>query len=117
MKNPDPLEKDIEKRVRLFAKELKFLCYKFTSPGQSHVPDRLFITATGMVFFIEFKRRGKKPTPAQEVEIEKIRVTGVRVFIVDNVEEGKEILRTIYRDCEAVQFADFVRGKDPLGEY
>ncbi len=95
MKNPDPLEKDIEKRVCQFAREKKFLCYKFTSPAQNHVPDRIFITPAGVVFMIEFKRRGKKPTPAQEIEIAKIRATGVQVNVVDNVESGKRIINTM----------------------
>lgn len=95
MKNLNPLEKDIERRVCQFAKEKKFLCYKFTSPAQSHIPDRIFITPSGVVFMIEFKRKGKKPTAAQEVEIAKIRATGVQVNVVDNVEQGKRIIQTM----------------------
>jgi hypothetical protein len=95
MKNPDPLEKDIEKRVCAYARERKFLCYKFTSPAQSHIPDRIFITPAGVVFMVEFKRKGKKPTPAQDVEITKIRATGVQVNVVDNVEQGKRLIDTM----------------------
>lgn len=94
MKNPDPLEKDIEKKVCEYARSLGMLVYKFTSPGRSHVPDRLFITANGEVFFIEFKRKGKKPTEAQEVEIAKLRKQGATVYVVDNVKDGKaDVLR------------------------
>ncbi len=95
MKNMNPLEKEIEKRVCTYARERKFLCYKFTSPAQSHVPDRIFISPTGVVFMVEFKRRGKKPTPAQEIEIAKIRAKGVQVNVVDNVESGKRIIDTM----------------------
>jgi len=93
MKNPDPLEKDIEKKVCEYARSLKMLCYKFTSPSRRSVPDRMFITSSGVVFFIEFKRRGQKPTAGQEVEIAKIRATGVRVYIIDNVAVGETIIR------------------------
>lgn len=89
MKNPDPLEKDIERRVCDYAKSLGVLVYKFTSPSRRSVPDRMFITKAGVVFFIEFKRKGEKPTKAQEVEIEKIRATSVSVFVCDTVEHGK----------------------------
>lgn len=92
MKNPDPLEKDIEKKVCDYAKSLKMLCYKFTSPSRRSVPDRMFITSSGVVFFMELKRKGQKPTPAQEVEIRKIQATGVKAYVVDNVEDGKKIL-------------------------
>lgn len=96
--NPDPLEKDIEKRVCDYAKSLNMLVYKFTSPSRSHVPDRLFITPEGVVFFIEFKRKGQKPTKAQEVEIEKIRNTTIRVFVIDNVECGKRVVDFYTKD-------------------
>lgn len=91
--NPNPLEKEIEAQICAFARSLKCLVYKFTSPMRAAVPDRLLITPTGTVFFIETKRKGQKPTPAQEVEIEKIRATGVKVFVVDNVDDGKNVVR------------------------
>lgn len=95
MKNPDPLERDIEKKVCEYARSLGMLVYKFTSPGRSHVPDRLFVLPGGRVFFIEFKRLGKKPTDAQAVEIAKLQKQGVSVFVVDNVDFGKQLLKTV----------------------
>lgn len=90
--NANPLEKDIEGAVCAYAKKLGMLCYKFTSPARRSVPDRIFITVNGVVFFIEFKRFGQKPTPSQDVEIKKIRSQGVKVFVVDNVEGGKMVV-------------------------
>lgn len=90
--NKNPLEKDIEKKVCDYAKSLGVLCYKFTSPARRSVPDRLFITPSGVVFFIEFKRKGQKLTPAQEVEISKLWKQKVEVFVVDSVEEGKKLI-------------------------
>lgn len=96
MPDPNPLEKIIEKRVCDYARSLGVLCYKFTSPSQRSVPDRLFIMPGGRgCFFIEFKRLGQKPTPAQEVEIAKIRRQGTAVFVVDNVHTGKEIIERL----------------------
>jgi len=87
--NPNPLEKIIEKKVVAYAKSKGCLVYKFTSPSCRSVPDRIFITPTGLVFFIEFKRLGEKPTAAQAVEIAKLRKQGVDVWVVDTVERGK----------------------------
>lgn len=90
MTNPNPLEKDIEKKVCDYAKQRGCLVYKFTSPARRSVPDRLFIMPEGKgVFFIEFKRKGCKPSDAQAVEIEKIRRHGVACFVVDTVALGK----------------------------
>jgi hypothetical protein len=95
MKNLNPLERDIEKSVCSYAKSLGMLVYKFTSPSRRSVPDRMFITKTGVVFFIEFKRKGEKPTAAQEVEIGKIRKTEIQVFVIDDVEKGKRVLKIV----------------------
>lgn len=86
----NPLEKVIEKKVCDHAKQLGCLVYKFTSPSRRSVPDRIFIMPDGKgAFFIEFKRKGAKPTEAQKIEIAKIRGQGMRVFVIDNVEAGK----------------------------
>lgn len=91
--NPNPLEKDIEKKVCDYARSLGCLVYKFTSPARRSVPDRLFIMPGGRgVFFIEFKRKGCKPTAAQEIEIGKIKKNMVAVFVVDNVLDGKNVV-------------------------
>lgn len=92
MKNENPLEKVIEKRVCEYAVKLGCYVAKFTSPQKRSVPDRLFITPTGKVFFVEFKRGGEKPTLAQSVEHEKLRRVNALVFVVDNVERGKRIV-------------------------
>jgi len=92
MKNLNPLEKDIENSVVAYAKKLGILVYKFTSPARRSVPDRMFVLKGGTVFFMELKRKGQKPTPAQEVEIAKLRAQGVNVFVCDNVEHGKKVV-------------------------
>ena len=92
MSNPDPLEKDIESKVREFAMKQGCLVYKFTSPAKRSVPDRMFVNPGGRVWFIEFKRKGEKPTPAQAVEIAKLQKQGVSVYVVDNVATGKQVV-------------------------
>jgi hypothetical protein len=83
------LEKQIECSVCDYAKSIGFLVYKFTSPERAAVPDRLFITPKGVVFFVEFKREGAKVTPPQDREHERLRAQGVTVFVVDSVEKGR----------------------------
>jgi hypothetical protein len=95
MKNPNPLEKIIEAKVCEHAKKLGCYVRKFTSPSHRSVPDRMFITPNGVVYFIEFKRMGEVPTTGQSVEIEKIRKMGVKVFVVDAVEDGKNVVESM----------------------
>lgn len=86
------LEKDIESKVCDYAKSKGCLVYKFTSPQRAAVPDRLFVLPTGHMFFVEFKREGAKPTPAQEREHARLRGHNVYVAVIDNVDEGKAMI-------------------------
>mgnify|MGYP003493003621 CR=1 FL=1 len=88
----NPLEKVIEEKVNAYAKERGVAVYKFTSPARAAVPDRLYISAKGFMWFCEFKRKGKVPTPAQEREHERLRLRNVTVYIIDNVEDGKSMV-------------------------
>jgi len=56
------------------------------------VPDRVFVAPGNVVWWIEFKRRGEKPTMKQAVEIAKLKMQGANVFVCDSVEEGKGIV-------------------------
>ena len=86
------LEREIEKRVKEYARSKGFLAYKFTSPGHAFCPDCLLIAPGGKCVFIEFKQLGKKPTVMQAREHERLRAQGVDVWVVDSVEMGKEIV-------------------------
>jgi hypothetical protein len=88
------LEKQIEAKVCDYAKTKGMMVYKFTSPARAAVPDRLFIL-NGRVFFIEFKREGQKATAAQEREHHRLRQQAINVFVVDNVDDGKECIDTM----------------------
>jgi hypothetical protein len=94
------LEKQIEAKVCDYAKAKGMMVYKFTSPARAAVPDRLFIL-NGKVFFIEFKREGQKPTPAQEREHNRMRQHQINVFVVDNVEQGKSTINLMLQMIEA----------------
>ena len=85
-------EKQIESKVVKKAKELGFLTYKFSSPSNRGVPDRIFISPHGEVFFIEFKSAKGKLTKLQEKVIKDIGEYGVGVFIINSVEVGLQIL-------------------------
>ena len=80
-------ESAIEQKVCEIAKRHDWLTYKFVSPSNRGVPDRIFIK-DGRIVFIEFKAPGKKPTKLQAHTINKIRDAGCEVWICDNVESG-----------------------------
>jgi hypothetical protein len=90
-KDDDPLEKEIEAAVKDYARSKGILCYKFSSPSHASVPDDLFLYE-GRAFFIEFKRKGKLPTPAQLREHTRIRQQGVLVWVVDSEDAGRRVI-------------------------
>lgn len=92
MRGAEVLEKQIEAKVCEYAKTKNVLVYKFTSPARAAVPDRMFVRPDGVIFFIEFKRGGQKPTEAQEREHHRLRQHKVSVFVIDNVDDGKAMV-------------------------
>jgi len=86
------LEKEIERKVCLYAQKHGWLTYKFTSPARASVPDRIMINPHGKVFFVEFKRQGGKLTQGQEREIKRLIEQGAHVSVIYNVEEGEKFI-------------------------
>lgn len=83
-------ESSVEHKVTQFAKKQGWLSYKFSSPSQRSVPDRIYINH-GETVYVEFKRPGKTSTKAQQHEQKKIRDKGAQVFEIDSVEAGIEL--------------------------
>lgn len=91
--NRVPLESEVEGPVKDYAKSKRFWVRKFKSQNNRSVPDDVFSTPLGtVIFFIEFKRPGKVPTPAQEDEHRLMRAHNIKVFVVDNVPAGKAVI-------------------------
>jgi hypothetical protein len=84
-------ERDIEAKVVKWAKANGWLTYKFVSPSQRGVPDRIFIK-DGCIVFVEFKAPGKKPTPLQAQTIRKMKDAGCEVWVCDNAESAIDAL-------------------------
>ena len=88
------LEKEIENYLVRKIKNKKGIAYKFTSPGNSGVPDRLCLLPNGKIFFVELKSPGKKPRALQVNQITKITKLGQRVYVLDSKEKVDEVLET-----------------------
>lgn len=86
-------EKDIEAYLREQVKALGGRAYKFVSPGNAGVPDRLVCLPRGKVIFVELKAPGKKPTALQTVQHRKLRELGFTVFVVSSKEGVGEFVK------------------------
>lgn len=88
----DPLESTIEREVCSYAKSKGIEHRKFTTPNRRSAPDQMFLLGNGRVHFIEFKRKGEKPTRGQLREHDDLRALGYVVGVIDNVADGKLLI-------------------------
>jgi len=86
-------EVKVESEVCKYAQALGWLVFKFCSPNNRGVPDRIFIRKN-VVFFIEFKKKGKEMTKLQKFIADLIMKAGVAVYEVDNAESGIKIINS-----------------------
>ena len=84
-------ELKIEATVCRYAKTLGWETYKWVSPNNRGVPDRIFIRQ-GQVVFIEFKAPGKAPTVLQQKIIARLVNAGVDVHVIDDIKRGKILI-------------------------
>jgi len=85
-------EKDIESYLRNKVKELGGKAYKWVSPGNAGVPDRL-ICINGKIIPVELKAPGKKPTELQMKKHQELNKLGITVYVIDSKEKVDEFLR------------------------
>lgn len=86
-------EKSIEAAVTKYAKAQGCLCYKFVSPSNRGVPDRIIIGPTGKVLFLELKAPGKVPTPLQAHTLQQMFDKGAAAHWADSLDNAKVLIR------------------------
>ncbi len=77
------LEKDIEKFLVSLVENAGGRAYKFTSPGNAGVPDRLILLPGGICAFAETKAPGEKMRPLQVKCAERIEELGFPVLCIN----------------------------------
>lgn len=79
------LEKDIEARLVRGVKKLGGRAYKFVSPGNVGVPDRIVVLPGGRVIFVELKTEKGVVSAAQRQQIRVLRDLGADVRVLQGV--------------------------------
>ena len=85
------LESQLESKVVKLCKLYGLTTYKFSSPSNRGVPDRIIIS-NGSVMFLELKQRGKKPTRLQLHEINRLREAGCKADWADNYDTASSLI-------------------------
>lgn len=77
-------EKEVEEYLVKKVKAAGGRAYKFVSPGNDGVPDRIVMFPGGRIVFVEVKAPGKKQTELQQAQSAKIRALGQEVIVIDS---------------------------------
>lgn len=76
------LERDVEKRLVRLLRAREVLTFKWVSPGQGGVPDRIAVLPGGHVCFIELKTDTGRLSPLQKNMIARLRQQGADVRVL-----------------------------------
>ncbi|MBU2249818.1 MAG: VRR-NUC domain-containing protein [Gammaproteobacteria bacterium] len=91
------LEHDVESHLIKRVKQLGGKAYKWSSPSNRAVPDRLCCLPKAMLKLVECKAFGKTPTPLQAKVHKSLRELGYEVFVVDS-KEKVDILYDMWKE-------------------
>lgn len=86
------LEKEIESRMARIVKERGGLCYKFVSPSNPGVPDRIIITPEGRVIFVELKTEIGRLANIQKWQLSEMKERGADVRVVKGWKAVKALI-------------------------
>lgn len=86
-------EKEIEAYIRRGITKMGGLFFKFTSPGNDGVPDRIAVFPDGRVVFTELKAKNGKLSAVQMYQIDRLISLHQQVCVVYGMGGAEEFLR------------------------
>jgi hypothetical protein len=89
------LERNIEALLRDKVKEIGGIAYKWVSPGNNGVPDRIVFLPGGRIYFVELKATGRGVTAIQAAVHDRLKRLGFDVLIIDSKEGVLDFLRRV----------------------
>lgn len=93
-------ESQIENRLVKKVKELGGICYKFTSPGNVGVSDRIVLLPGEKIYFVETKSPGKDLRKVQKYQKSRVEKLGFKYFKLDSYEDVDRFIKMI--DLEVI---------------
>ena len=91
-------ESTIEARLVREVKKRGGLCYKFTSPGNPGVPDRIVILPGGTTIYVELKTEIGRLAKIQKWQIEELRRRGAVVRVLKGMDQVLAFLEEVDKD-------------------
>lgn len=86
-------EKEIEKILVAEIRKLGGRAYKFVSPGNNGVPDRMVVFPGQAPVFVELKTGKGQLSALQEVQVRRLRELGQKVFVAKGIDGVSQFLQ------------------------
>ncbi len=91
-------ESQIEKKLSEKVKAAGGLCYKFLSPNNPGVPDRIVITPKGDIIFVELKTLTGRMARIQEWQIKRLRDRGCDVRVLWGMKDVTDFIKEVFHE-------------------
>lgn len=106
------LEKDIERKLVTGVMKLGGRAYKWVSPGNGGVPDRIVILPGMRPVFVELKAENGKLSALQRVQIRRLLDMGQDVRVLKGIREVEQFLEDCGCGLKLKQFEEETRADE-----
>ncbi len=89
-------ESEIEKKLAILVRKLGGLCFKFVSPGNPGVPDRIIINTKGQTIYVELKTKIGVLSKRQKYQIDRMHKQGADVRVVSGWDEAEKLVLEVF---------------------
>ena len=89
-------ESEIERKLVHEVRQMGGMAYKFVSPGNTGVPDRIVVMPGGVIIFVELKAEAGRLTNGQKRQISKLRGLGMKVVVIRGMVGLEDFLDEIH---------------------
>lgn len=94
------LEKEIEDWLNKEIEKMGGQAFKFVSPGNPGVPDRIYILPEGKVWFVELKQQSGKVASIQKWQRDRIIGMGCNYRLIKGMEDARAYVGEIKDDLQ-----------------
>lgn len=89
-------ESSIEAKLVRMVRAKGGLCYKFVSPGNPGVPDRIVITPAGRTIYVELKTEVGRLAAVQKWQQEEMRQRGAEVRTLKGLDQVRAFVEEVF---------------------
>lgn len=91
-------ESSIEQKFTKDLKRLGCLVYKFVSPGNDGVPDRIVVTPTGRTLYVELKTRTGRLSDIQSMQCARLTKHHADVYVLYGEHHTRDFVEMVRRE-------------------